>query len=638
MSILFGMLKPDGNVVGHEELERFARATAHLACDGTFFHREANIGLGFQPFHTTDQSRRDHQPRIDGYKNAVLLDGRLDNKEDLQSRLGIPDGEVSDADLVISSFAHWGENCFAMLRGEWAIALWNHQNRKLYLARDHAGTRQLYFMRYGATIVWSTTLHGLISYESGRKTSQLFAARFLTGQTTWDVTPFEEIKPVQPAHCLVFSGESIRSLLHWCPAPGKPVPFRTSAEYDRCFLDLFRIAVERRVSTEAGILAELSGGMDSSSIVSVADQVRESRSAPPIDTISYFDDSEPHWNERPYFAEIERKRGRQGIHIDLSETHRLLELRGGTPEAILSPAVDCGRDLLETVIRKQLGPSPHRVVLSGFAGDELLGGVPAPVPELVELLSAGRFSALLARGTEWSIQTRTPLLHLLWRTISSVAGWYRRPRSSGGTPPWIRSSLTKQIKSPHSAVPGMPRNVRRAGPRSMIRWEMWWSLVDALPHTIPSSQLHFEYRYPYLDRDLVEFLLSVPRHELCAPGRRRAMMRRALRDIVPDVILDRPRKAYIARRPLALIRESFIEIEELFATSRMAECGLLDPGPFRVCLAGALQGETRWMRLLLATIAYEVWLRTLESPSHTSSAVSRLPSSVPTRTAAGSHG
>jgi len=121
------------------------------------------------------------------------------------------------------------------------------------------------------------------------------------------------------------------------------------------------------------------------------------------------------------------------------------------------------------------------------------------------------------------------------------------------------------------------------------------------------------------------------------------MMRRALRDIVPDMILERPRKAYVSRRPLALLRGSIIQIEELFAASCMAEYGFLDPQVFRICLGTALKGETQWMRPLLATIAYEVWLRTLDgtgdrSPLRTAGAVSPPSGSVPTRTAAGRHG
>jgi asparagine synthase (glutamine-hydrolysing) len=643
MSLIFGILNPEGECVGQEELVRLARATQHLAPDGTFLHVEANLGLGYQPFHTSHRSWLDHQPRIDRHRNALLLDGRLDNHEELQCRLKVPDRDVPDSDLVLFSFALWGEDCFAQLRGDWALVLWNHEGRKLYLARDHAGTRQLYFIRRSHGIVWSSTLHALIADGSSSKISHAFAARFLTGQPTSDVTPFEAIQSVRPAHCVVLSTDSSRSLLHWCPGSQSQVYYRTSDQYDQRFLELFRTSVARRIDPEAGILAQLSGGMDSSAIVCVADQVRESLSAPLVDTISFFDDSEPHWNERPYFTEVERKRGREGIHIDLSETHRLLELRGGTPEALLSPTLDCGRVHLESAIREQLGPSTHRVVLSGFAGDELLGGVPTPLPELVDLLASGRLSALLSRGTEWSIRTRTPLIHLLWRTIHTVAQLYRRPSCPCTPPPWIRSSLTRLPHSSRSVRTVTPRSVRRAGPGNILRWEAWWSLVDALPQATPSSRLYLEYRYPYLDRDLVEFLLGVPRHELCAPGRRRAMMRRALRDIVPDMILERPRKAYVSRRPLALLRGSIIQIEELFAASCMAECGFLDPRVFHICLGTALKGETQWVRPLLATIAYEVWLRTLDgigdrSPLRTAGAVSPPPGSVPTRTAGGRHG
>jgi asparagine synthase (glutamine-hydrolysing) len=116
------------------------------------------------------------------------------------------------------------------------------------------------------------------------------------------------------------------------------------------------------------------------------------------------------------------------------------------------------------------------------------------------------------------------------------------------------------------------------------------------------------------------------------------MMRRALKDIVPDMILERRRKAYVSRRPLALLRESFTQVEELFANPQVAEHGFVDPSVFRDCLATALSGDTKWMRPLLATIAYELFLRGFqhaETSLDMSHETSRIQSSTSAKTAVG---
>ena len=89
----------------------------------------------------------------------------------------------------------------------------------------------------------------------------------------------------------------------------------SDAEYEEHFRSVFAQSVRRRLRSDSPILAELSGGMDSSSIVCMADEIisRGQLATPRLDTLSYYDDSEPNWNERPYFSQVEEKRGRRRL-------------------------------------------------------------------------------------------------------------------------------------------------------------------------------------------------------------------------------------------------------------------------------------------------------------------------------------
>ncbi|MGA9669879.1 MAG: asparagine synthase-related protein [Terracidiphilus sp.] len=139
---------------------------------------------------------------------------------------------------------------------------------------------------------------------------------------------------------------------------------------------------------------------------------------------------------------------------------------------------------------------------------------------------------------------------------------------------------------------------------------MWWALVETLSHSCPSILSRFEYRYPYLDRDLVSFLFRVPREQLTRPGRRRSLMRRALRSLVPPEILERRRKAQLSRTPLIAFFNSRAALKELCTDLRTADIGLIDQATFARSMELVTSGKqtTEW-GMLLRAILFEFWLR-----------------------------
>ena len=119
-----------------------------------------------------------------------------------------------------------------------------------------------------------------------------------------------------------------------------------------------------------------------------------------------------------------------------------------------------------------------------------------------------------------------------------------------------------------------------------------------------------EYRYPFLDRDLVDFLLRVPPNQLKRPGRRRLLMRRALRNIVPFEVLERKRKAYIERGPAVVLGENKSKLLTLMSTSRLKERGYINQDGLEPAIAAfdAPSGAGREHHLMRA-IQFELWLR-----------------------------
>jgi asparagine synthase (glutamine-hydrolysing) len=386
------------------------------------------------------------------------------------------------------------------------------------------------------------------------------------------------------------------------------IQYSCDADYESHFLSLLNQSVERRTGPGSPILAQLSGGMDSTTIVCVSDHLRRSQNAATelVDTVSFYDDSEPNWDERPFFSLVEARRGKVGIHIPTAMMDRSFELPDSSPVLAVLPGSDRSTIAADEDFHRAISAGGYKAILSGIGGDELLGGVPTPLPELADYLTGQNVRRLLKRTLEWCMVDKTPFLHLLCRTFRFAVCAYRREQfDSGQISPWLTRTSQVDFRDQYPIV-----QTHGLSPTSINNGRTWWHILETLPHLTPSNRVRYEYRYPYLDRDLVEYLFQVPREQLIRPGVRRSLMRRALKGIVPEEILQRRRKAYLIRGPLALIRRDREQIEALITNSLAAAFGFIDPAMFTSALDEVTAGNSPlWWPSILRTIAIEIWLR-----------------------------
>ena len=531
MSIIFGIRKTLGDAVEHSQLLKLAGATERCATHGTFLTAKGHIGMGFQPYHTHERSHLESQPIIDELGNMISLDGRLDNHKELIQELGLESPEASDSTIVLAALKRWGENCFSRFIGDWALALWAERNRSLYLARDHAGTRALYFENVNGSVRWSTNLDTFFVDGEVKRLDMSYAACYLSSQPIRDLTPYCGIAAVTPAHYLVFREGGMARKAHWQWMVDDVISYRTDKEYEeRCF-DLFRQSVERRIGSGAPIVAELSGGIDSTSTVCMSDYIGQRPCLQPhnlLDTISYFDDSEPNWNERPYFSAVESKRGKVGTHVPVSFADRTLSASDPSFGDVLWPGDDSATIELERRLHQIRKTNAYHVTLSGIGGDELLGGVPTPFPELTDYLVAGRILLLLKQAKEWCLPNRKPLLHMLSETVGFAwALSCRTPQHRSATPPWM-TSKSQNVLNIIAAHDMADKHRSWAMPSRVCNGLAWWSILESLPKNSARIPGQHERRYPYLDRDFVDYIFRIPRQQLVRPGQRRSLMSKRL--------------------------------------------------------------------------------------------------------------
>jgi asparagine synthase (glutamine-hydrolysing) len=615
MSVIFGLVREEGTVVKEDELRAMGDSTSRYAEEGTKLRAFGRAGMGVQPYSTHERSSLDSSPLSDRFGNAVVLDGRLDNFDILCNLLGLKGQVTSDSEIVLAGFARWGKDCFARFTGDWAIAIWSLQDESLYLARDHAGTRTLYFSQTREGFRFSTYLETFLHGKHRPSLDEEYATRYLSGLPTGDRTPYRDVTAVTPAHFLLFAGGQLRRCAHWDWVSKDLIEYQDDREYEDHFLELFAQSVKRRTGPGAPILAQLSGGMDSSSIVCMSDSLRRSKGASAgdlLDTISYFDDTEPHWNERPYFSAVEHFRGKRGHHVDVSDRSQTLEELPGSDGFYSLPGSDKSSKAAEQVLDSIVASGGYRVLLSGIGGDELLGGVPSTIPQLADLLVSGQMRSFGSVALESCISTRRPFIELLLEaaTYPLRLHFHRQIPNSNRLPPWLTRRAVYVLK--RSAPPYPECRSIRSRPSAVASGMGWWGLLETMPHLAPRIGLRLEYRYPYLDRDLVDYLHRIPNGQLVRPGRRRSLMRRALSGIVPSEVLERRRKGFLSRSRGMLLVEKSESLRLRMAHSDLISVGLVDSAVLDHHLSDPISREQeKWVPALTRAVLFDIFIRSL---------------------------
>jgi asparagine synthase (glutamine-hydrolysing) len=608
VSVQFGKCNFDSRPIDRGWLEKVAVMLDPFGPDGKSTYIKDGFGILYFPFHTTKESRHEIQPLVFESGEVLSWDGRLDNREELISLLrGRVSIVPSDSEIVAASYARWGTDCFAKFIGDWALSIGNPQERSVTLAKDFLGTRHLYYSFDREQICWSTVLDPLVLLAGkSLALNEEYVAGWLGMFPAAHLTPYQEVHSVPPS-CFVRLKEGKSSVTkYWDFNPERRILDRSDEEYEEHFRMVFRESVRRRLRADAPLLAELSGGMDSSSIVCMADRILgpENGKAAWLDTVSFYSSSEPTWNESPYFAAVESQRGREGCHIAINPDERVVP-ESDTPRFLPSPSAvnpsDATRRLADYI--KTRG---HRVVLSGVGGDEVTGGVPTPKPELQDLIARAQFSTLVHQLKAWALNKRRPWFHLLFESISDFLPSGSFSKSEHLAPAsWVDPQFARRRAF---ALGGYESRLRLVGPlpsfqQNLITLE---ALKRQLGVTVLDSEPLLEKRFPFLDRDLLEFLYAIPRQQLVRPGYRRSLLRRALTGIVPGIILERRRKAFVSRGPL--IGLSYVPPLEASKQLRF-----VDAGKFSEVLLDARRGVEVPTVTIIRTLRLEYWLNHIQA-------------------------
>jgi asparagine synthase (glutamine-hydrolysing) len=629
MSVQFGRWNFEGQPPAPDYFEKVSVTLAPYGPDSNESYSKGNVRILYRAFHATKESRREKQPCISPSGTVITWDGRLDNRADLISALrDSATINSTDVSIVAAAYEKWGPNCLGKLIGDWALSIWNPSEHSVLLAKDPIGTKHLYYSFDDKQLTWSTILDPLVLF-AGRTfdiCGEYIAGWFATMYPAAHLTPYVDIHAVPPCSSVLLQPGKHIIGKYWNFDPGKRIRYRTDAEYEEHFRSALAAAVQRRLRSDSPVLAELSGGIDSSSIVCMGDTVidRGAAECPRLDTISWFDDSydhlEPDTNELHWICKVEQKRKRTGHHINLRELkakevglQKSFTSEFDNDRFAVTPIPNGNPPEIVKRYATHMISQGYRVTLSGIGGSEFMGdGVPTPTPEIQNLLTRARFVIFAHQLKAWAKKMRKSQISLLLEAVRGFFFAVSVEEVSKDIPstPWLHPGF---VRHNYAAFCGYPIKVKLFGslPSFQHNIAKLEYLRRVLAYSIHSPELLREIRYPYFDRDFLEFIYAVPREQIVHLGQRRFLMKRALVGIVPNELLNRRRKTFVPPEPAKDTSTEWPSQLEVGLQIAGGSAGIIDPDRFGEALRKARRDEIAPIESLKRTLTLESWLRHL---------------------------
>jgi len=522
----------------------------------------------------------------------LLWDGRLDNRDDLLLRLRDSlRGDTSNAALARAAYERWGISGLVHLIGDWSVVIHNRPNGVVILASDFAGVRPLYYHVQQGRVLWSSRLQSLVEATDISELDEQYVAGFLMFGGCPNHTPYRGIYSVPPGHAVCVSAKETTIRRFWALPNGDIIRYRSERRYEEQLRALLREAVAVRLQTDSPVLAELSGGLDSSSVVCMARHLMRSGTvgASRLATVSYL------WRnslDEPFIREVESFCGIEGVHISTQDDPLISETQVGnaTPESFapLRTAV--------AAVARRLGA---KVFLTGINGDLVMGNWFDDSLQVAAALRHFRIGQACRESLAWSKILGLPIYWILWRAIRAAlppalapAAIFTTPDGSYNPKSTATSLLPGFCNRTGLSEPGsfFSNAWMQAPPERRKYFQALSTILELRSLQPPEPLQHLDYTHPFAHRPLVEFLMTVPADMLCRPGEPRRLMRRALSDLWPLKLRKRRSKSLFnapwqeALRPLAcdllkarqlqLVEQGFVDRTSMLSRLERLSAGL----------------------------------------------------------------
>ena len=544
-----GIVSLEGQPVFETELRDMCSAIAHRGPDDEGFYFQAGVGLGMRRLSIIDlASGRQPVSNEDGTV-WVVFNGEIYNYRELRREMqgrGHVFSTQGDTETIVHLYEEYGDRCVDHLRGMFAFALWDERQRRLLVARDRLGIKPLYYAEVGGRLLFASELKSILQLpEVGRglnwsAVSHLFS--FLSTPPTEAIV--DGVCKLEPGHLLTASPGRPPAVERYWDLSFEPDYGREEDYFVERLRELLEESVRLHMVSDVPLGAFLSGGIDSSSIVATAARLTDA----PLKTFS-IGFNEPDYNELEYARVVAKEFGTD--HHELTLGPDALDQLEDLAWHLDEPFGDSSA--IPTYMVSKLAAKTVKVVLSGDGGDELFAGYDKYLVEQRERshrpLPAAFRSVLgkIGRNMPNGMRGRNLLRHI------SLTG---AERYLDACTLFRRDDMKKLFRPDvyELLAPYEPWRAKAAymesGDRNWLSNLQGLDVMNYLPLDILTkvdrmSMAHsIETRVPLLDHKVVEFAATIPPEMNLRGGTTKYVLKRAMRGILPDRIIDRPKKGF----------------------------------------------------------------------------------------------
>lgn len=591
------------------------RAISHRGPDGSAVWLEPGIALGHARLSIIDLSPAAAQPMHDHTGRYVLVyNGEVYNYQELRRELegkGHGFRTASDSEVVLHSYIEWGAACLDRFNGMWAFAVWDRERSILFAARDRAGKKPFYYALDDAgAFYFASEVKALRSAGFRFGLDAQAAFDFLTQGTyghLGDRSFLTGVRQLPAGHRLTVSpGAPIAPERYW-DLPR--VPDRDRIPYDatlrRRFRDLLADAVAIRRRADVPVGATLSGGLDSSAIVLLAEA---QRSPCPLHIFTSLYPGTP-CDETPYFEAVAERLAEPIIHRVVPDRDEWRETVLAALDHQEEPFGDTSILAHFHLMRAARGAGVP-VILSGQGGDELLLGYPSMVNAyLGDLLRRGRVMEGLAEITAWSRSARIQRSAVL---RGAAAHAIPLPLRDGLRRVYVsrRAQLVTPALRRAASARRFERQPGRGDLESYLAQVFQRFALPHLTHYDDRNAMAFgvEGRMPFLDHRLVELLFSVDHCALFGHGYTKRILREALGDLLPPPVRARRDKVGFYTPLADVLRAHRSWVESFMGGGRIEDTGFLNPARYRARVDALWMGDDGAALDVWRGFIFHLWL------------------------------
>lgn len=540
----------------------------------------------------------------------VFSRGYVANRRELQSEFGLSrgfDDAASNAKLMACAYEKWGERLTEYVTGDFAVVIHDVARRRVLLAHDELGLMPLFYSASGQSIVVGTHLENIVAVTGIGTVDELYVYDFLRdGWHHGEHTPYTEVKRLVPGQNILWRNTQITRLRVWTLDNIQPRSYRDPRDYEKELRSLTSEAVGSALPSEGVCWCELSGGLDSSSVLAFAAASGRSE----VEAFSHVFSRTSSADEQSWISELLEKYPVPWHSLDWDVYPPFSELPTGFYGEPIRASL---QEAMEKRYAEMREEREVAVVLTGVGGDAtFLGDSPKPY-YLADLFRTGQLRQLWRELKRWSdaSEEKRPVGHFLTRSV--IRPW-RRHRSHAliSCDPVALPYLDERFASRFSQRGNLALDVPAA---ASIAESYLQELVLRVAHWISLShqRMRDDFRHPLMHRPLIAFMQSVPWSEKLHPACDRLLQRRAFAGILPEKTLRRGNKPGPDELYYKSLDGSQKWIQLLTDRPRIVERGYVLLKPWVEEVERARQGKTAGIRFFFAGASLEAWLRQLEA-------------------------